>query len=99
MWGWFGGEVMAGRRGKPTLTEQELTRWRLIEAFQERLARAGAGRAFRGSLADPGRCLREKDDLSLLLFGLFNPVVDSMRGRCGASALGRVQRDICSHFR
>jgi hypothetical protein len=35
--------------------------------------------------------------LSLLLFGLFNPVVDSMRGLCAASELGRVQQEICSH--
>jgi hypothetical protein len=28
--------------------------------------------------------------------GLLNPVVDSMRGLCAASKLGRVQQEICS---
>jgi hypothetical protein len=35
--------------------------------------------------------------LSLVLFGLFNPVVDSMRGLCAATQLHRVQEEICSH--
>jgi hypothetical protein len=34
--------------------------------------------------------------LSLMLFGLFNPVVESMRGLCAASQLRRVQEDVCS---
>jgi hypothetical protein len=31
-----------------------------------------------------------------MLFGLFNPVLDSMRGLCAASHLKRVQEDVCS---
>jgi hypothetical protein len=34
--------------------------------------------------------------LSLVLFGLFNPVVDSMRGLCAATQLHRVQEEVCS---
>src|SRR5207249_4841161 len=50
-----------------------------------------------GTFADPRRQLAQSDYLSLLLFGLFNPVVDSMRGLCAASALARVQEEISSH--
>lgn len=32
---------------------------------------------------------------SLMLFGLFNPVLDSMRGLCAASRLRRVQEEVC----
>src|SRR5207249_5968560 len=35
---------------------------------------------------------------SLLLFGLFNPVVRTMRGLCEATKLGRVQRQISSAY-
>ena len=48
------------------------------------------------TFSDPRRTLGQKDYLSLLLFGLFNPVVDSMRGLCAASRLQRVQQEICS---
>src|SRR6202023_542395 len=40
--------------------------------------------------------LGQSDYLSLLLFGLLNPVVESMRGLCAASRLQRVQEEICS---
>jgi len=49
-----------------------------------------------GTFSDPRRKLGQKDYLSLLLFGLFNPVVDSMRGLCGASRLRRVGEEVCS---
>jgi hypothetical protein len=38
---------------------------------------------------DPGRYL------SLFLFGLFNPVVESMRGLCAITGLPRVQEEVC----
>ena len=50
-----------------------------------------------GTFADPRRTLGRDDYLSLLLFGLFNPVVDSMRGLCAASKLRRVQEEVCTH--
>lgn len=86
-----------GARAKRQISEEELSRWRLIEEFEGRLERAAAvgkeGRTF----SDPRRKLGQKDYLSLLLFGLFNPVVDSMRGLCAASrCLQRVQEEICS---
>lgn len=80
------------------LTEADLSRWRLIEAFESRLAAAAAGRPqpMHPSWSDPQRLLGYTDYLSLFLFGLFNPVVRTMRGLCAASALQRVQREICS---
>lgn len=76
------------------MEERDLGRWKLLADFQQRLSQA-AGPA-RGSWADPRRHLSQGDYLSLLLFGLFNPVVESMRGLCAASALGRVQEEVCS---
>ena len=71
-------------------------RWRLIEEFDQRLERASKAWQEPATFADPRRRLGQKDYLSLLLFGLFNPVVDSMRGLCAASGLARVQEQICS---
>lgn len=47
------------------------------------------------SLADPKRQLTVSSYLSLFLFGLFNPVVETMRALCQASHLERVQEEIC----
>jgi hypothetical protein len=88
--------IVAGKP-KTALREEDLARWRLIEQFQTRLERVAGENARGGTFADPRRRLGESDYLSLLLFGLFNPVVDSMRGLCAASELGRVQKEICSH--
>jgi hypothetical protein len=87
---------MAARRKNPPLTEKDLSRWRLIADFQERLAAVAVVGAPVRSFADPRRKLGQGDYLSLLLFGLLNPVVESMRGLCAASRLQRVQADICA---
>lgn len=88
--------VIVGARSKRQISEAELSRWRLIEQFEERLERAAAAGKEPHTFSDPRRKLGQKDYLSLLLFGLFNPVVDSMRGLCAASRLRRVQEEICS---
>jgi len=85
-----------GARGKHQISEEALSRWRLIEEFERRLERAAAAVKEPPTFSDPRRKLGQKDYLSLLLFGLFNPVVDSMRGLCAASRLGRVQEEVCS---
>jgi len=88
------------KRKAEELREQDLSRWKLIEDFQARLARAAQARpkdAVPRTESDPRRLLAAQDYLSLLLFGLFNPVVESMRGLCAASRLGRVQREVSSH--
>jgi len=88
------------KRKAEELREQDLGRWKLIEDFQARLARAAQARP-KGEVprteSDPRRLLAAQDYLSLLLFGLFNPVVHSMRGLCAASRLGRVQSEVSSH--
>ncbi len=85
-----------GAGGKHEIREEELSRWRLIEEFEWRLEKAAAVGKEPRTFSDPRRKLGQKDYLSLLLFGLFNPVVDSMRGLCAASRLRRVREEICS---
>jgi hypothetical protein len=80
----------------PALREKDLKQWRLIERFQAALAaeidqRGGPT----GTCAEAKRQLELPQYLSLFLFGLFNPVVETMRGLCAASALDRVQREVC----
>ena len=84
------------REKKPPLSEKDLSRWKLIADFQTRLDAAG-GADLQGTFADPRRHLSSGDYLGLLLFGLFNPVVDSMRGLCAATHLSRVQEEVCAH--
>ena len=85
-----------GARAKRQISEEQLSRWRLIEEFERRLKKAAAAVKEPRTFTDPRRKLGQKDYLSLLLFGLFNPVVDSMRGLCAASRLRRVREEICS---
>jgi len=84
-------------RDAPTaLREKDLQRWRLIERFQAVLAEEVQKRGGpAGTWADPQRELKLEHYLSLFLFGLFNPVVEAMRGLCDASKLARVQREVC----
>lgn len=86
---------------KPTsnagLSEKDFSRWKLLADFRERLELAGKETQSPPGREDPRRLLSHEDYLCLLLFGLFNPVVESMRGLCAASHLRRVQEDVCSH--
>src|SRR4051812_20745976 len=86
---------MPARVGHP-IREKDLQRWRLLERFQLALAAEVEQRGgLKGTWVDPERRLQLEQYLSLFLFGLFNPVVESMRGLCEASELGRVQREVC----
>jgi hypothetical protein len=68
----------------------------LLERFQAALAAEMAARGgLTGTWADPERQLKLEQYLSLFLFGMFNPVVETMRGLCAASQLRRVQREVC----
>lgn len=85
-----------GRAGEK-IDEKKLTSWKLLDDFRCRLAKAqAAAPPCDKRPGGPKRLLLEKDYFSLMLFGLFNPVVDSMRGLCAASHLKRVQEDICT---
>lgn len=80
----------------PAFREKDLQRWKLLERFQTEVAAEVAERGgVKGTWADPGRELQLEQYLSLFLFGLFNPVVETMRGLGEASRLARVQREVC----
>jgi DDE family transposase len=81
---------------QPALTESDLSRWRLIQDFQARLAQAGQTVPLHPTWSDPGRLLKHTDYLSLFLFGLLNPVARTLNGLCAASQLDRVQQEVCS---
>lgn len=76
--------------------QADLSRWRLIEDFQTRLAQAATKVSLHPTWADSERLLQCADYLSLFLFGLLNPVVQTMRGVCAASQLQRVQKEVCA---
>lgn len=80
---------------KSELTEQDLSRWRLVEDFQRRLAQAAQHQKLGPTWSDPQRKLDARSYLSLFLMGLLNPVVRTMRGLCAASKLERVQQEVC----
>ena len=92
---WPIGAVARALPSEIELTERDLSRWRLVEDFQARLAQAASTLALRPTWSDPGRLLHYADYLSLFLLGLLNPVVRTMRGLCRASRLQRVQREVC----
>lgn len=87
---------MAGTKHK--IDAEMLSSWKILDDFRERLTKvqAAAPKVDRRP-GGPERKLLETDYFCLFLFGLLNPVVDSMRGLCAASHLTRVQEDICSH--
>ena len=85
-----------GRAGEK-IDVKKLTSWKLLDDFRCRLSKAQAAvPPCDKRPGGPKRLLLEKDYFSLMLFGFFNPVVDSMRGLCAASHLKRVQEDICT---
>jgi hypothetical protein len=78
-----------------SITERDLHHWQMLDIFEEALDRAFSRRGKHPSLDDPKRKLHYRPYLSLFLFGLFNPVVESMRGLCSVSELPRVQKEVC----
>jgi hypothetical protein len=88
---------VAARAPAPELNERDLQHWRLIEEFGLILERVLGSQPAPPSFVDPRRRLAARDYLSLYLFGLFNPVVRTMRGLCQASHLARVRSEVCTH--
>jgi hypothetical protein len=84
-------------RAKEKIDEKKLSSWKLLDDFRQRLAKARAATAPppESRPGGPERLLLEEDYFSLMLFGLLNPVIDSMRGLCAASHLERVQKEVC----
>lgn len=87
---------MEQRPKKDELKAADLSRWRLVEDFAQRVAQAARESSVHPSWSDQGRLLQQADYLSLFLFGLLNPVVQTMRGLCAATGLERVQKTVCS---
>lgn len=91
---WFS-SLVGGAKDK--IDEKKLSSWKLLDDFRQRLAKAQEAAPTRVKRpGGPERLLLEEDYFSLMLFGLFNPVLDSMRGLCAASHLKRMQEDVCS---
>jgi len=89
-------ELATVREQAPGPSARELGRWRLIEAFQARLAQSERLHPLLPTWTEPQRRVGCADYLSLFLFGLLNPVVETMRGLCVASQQERVQREVCA---
>lgn len=77
-------------------TEKDLGHWKLLHSFRQHLDRALAVHPAMPSFEDPKRELSAPDYLSLFLFGLLNPVTQTLRGLSAASLLERVQSEVCS---
>jgi len=77
------------------LTEEDLGHWRILQCFRQQLERVFEGEALSESFQNPNRELTAADYLSLFLFGLLNPVAQTLRALSQASQLERVQREVC----
>jgi hypothetical protein len=78
-------------RAKDKIGKKKLSSWKLLDDFRRRLAKVQAAAPTREKRpGGPERLLLEEDYFSLMLFGLFNPVLDSMRGLCAASHVNRL---------
>lgn len=75
------------------LSAEDLGNWNLVQRFQETLAEVMVKARLHPTFADPRRELGLAPYLSLFLVGLFNPVIESMRGLCEASKLEKVQKE------
>lgn len=84
-------------RAKEKIDEKKLRSWKLLDDFRSRLAkiRAAMPPSPEKRPGGPERLLLEEDYFSLMLFGMLNPVLDTMRGLCAASHLERVQNEVC----
>ena len=86
--------VMA-RPPQPAITDADLQQWKLLAPFQQGLEQVSTAQGLPRTWADPKRLLELSEYLGLFLFGLLNPVVQTMRGLCAASTLPRVQQQVC----
>lgn len=84
---------MAQTRRGAKVQDLQLRSWKLVEVVRDLLVDE-LERQPLGS-ADPRRLLAAVGYFCLILFGLFNPVVRTLRGLSRASRLPRVQRRVC----
>ncbi len=76
------------------LKASQLRHWRLLDQFRRRLE--PHLEAARPSQNDPRREVLAEDYFCLLLFGLFNPCLKTMRALCYASGRFERMREVCS---
>jgi DDE family transposase len=76
--------------------ESDLRSWKLLQQFRLRLHPHLAAASQTPSEQDPRRQVLAEDYFCLLLFGLFNPALRSMRALCHASARFGRMREVCS---
>jgi Transposase DDE domain len=83
-------------RDQSRFRESEVPRlehgWRLVDQARECFGKHVPLDALDKSWQDPRRTFKAEDYLSLLLIGLFNPTVRTLRGLCSATHLPRLQR-------
>jgi len=84
-------EKPSAKRAAKTVVERDLSGWRHLERFVELLERHKEQSPANARETHGLRDLDRRSYLSLFLLGLFNPVVESMRGVCRASALPKVR--------
>lgn len=90
---WFARRVVtAAANAKPSLREEQLHNWKLLQQFQRRLA---PRLACAGAAAAADHQLTVSDYLSFQLFALLNPALKSARSLCVASRFQRVQQEVC----
>jgi hypothetical protein len=76
------------------LEESDLRHWRLLNQFRRRLKPLAVPAC--ELTVESRRKLLEEDYFCLLLFGLFNPALKSMRALCHASGRFEKMRQVCS---
>lgn len=77
------------------LTEEDLGHWKILHSFRQQLEAVFECHPLSPSFESPNRELTAVDYLSLFLFGLLNPVAQTLRGLSQASRLERVQEEVC----
>lgn len=82
---------------KAKLSEADLRNWKLLAEFQRRLQPVLEKAPASATELDARRKLLSCDYFSLMLFGLLNPVLKTMRGLVAASALPRMKVEVCRH--
>lgn len=87
--------LAVARRTTLEIDPDQLSGWRLLDDFRQRLVRLVLDLPLPASLADPRRKLALSEYLCLFLFGLLNPTVRTLRGLSAASRLQRVQEEVC----
>ena len=79
----------------PGYSVDQLKSWSLVGDFRSALDKVAPTPLPRPP-GGPKRLLTEEDYLCSVLFAMFNPVIDSMRGLCACSHLDRVQEEVSS---